>query len=152
MRYERRHHMRSDAPQSDCGFSVSNLVLGALIALVIAYPSLAAAPPAKIGGHPQSTASPISAALDRTHKGDRLIPAGATFTARWNILDESGGRDLRPFRSDRPMERQMKAKIPFGCDPAFGPLVHTNFSGRCLAAIADRAKLAGMAVLKRAYV
>jgi hypothetical protein len=142
MRFERRHPVRATAPQSDRRFSVSNPVLCVLAALVIAYPSLAAAPPTKVGGRPQSIASLISNAVDCTHKGDRLVPAGATFAARWNIQDASGGNDLRPARSQRPMERQMKAKIPFGCDPAFGPLVHANFSARCLASVRGRTKLA----------
>jgi hypothetical protein len=142
MRYE--HPMRATAPQSDSRFSV----LSTLVALVIACPSLAAAPPTKVGGDPQSIATTTSNAVDRTHKGDRLIPAGATFAARWNIQDASVGSDLRPARSERPTERQMKAKIPFGCDPAFGPLVHANFSGRCLARVGGRAKLAA---LKRAF-
>jgi hypothetical protein len=140
MRHEQ--HMRATAPQSDRRFSVSNPVLSALVAVVIAYPSLAATPPTKVGGRPQSIATLISNAVDRTHKGDRLVPAGATFAARWNIRDASGGNDLRPA------ERQMKAKIPFGCDPAFGPLVHANFSARCLASVGGRAKLAA---LKRAF-
>ena len=149
MRHE--HHMRATAPQSDRRFSVSNPVLSALVAVVIAYPSLAAAPPTKVGGDPQSIATTTSNAVDRTHKGDRLIPAGATFAARWNIQDASVGNDLRPAHSERPTERQMKAKIPFGCDPAFGPLVHANFSGRCLAGVGGRAKLAAKAALKRPF-
>ena len=102
MRYE--HPMRATAPQSDSRFSV----LSALVALVIAYPSLAAAPPTKVGGDPQSIATTTSNAVDRTHKGDRLIPAGATFAARWNIQDASVG-------SDRAAKL---AAIPAGESPA----------------------------------
>ena len=147
MRHEQ--HTRATAPQSDRRFSVSNPVLSALVAVVIAYPSLAATPPTKVGH--QSIATTTSNAVDRTHKGDRLIQAGATFPARWNIQDASVGSDLRPARSERPTERQLKAKIPFGCDPAFGPLVHANFSGRCLAGVGGHAKLAAKAALKRPF-
>jgi hypothetical protein len=149
MRYQRQDTMRVNMARSDRRFAVGNFVIGAVAALVIAYPSLAA-PPTSAGRHVQPLATLISDAVDRTHKGDRAIPAGATFAARWNIQDRPVGDDFPASRSGTPMERQMKAKIPFGCDPAFGPLVHANFSARCLASAEGRKKLAGKYVLKRA--
>ena len=145
MRYERRNHVRANVSQSDRWFPLRNPVLStvvALVTLVIAYSSLAAVLPTNVGGHPQSIAATSSNAVDRTHKEDRLILPGATFAARWNIQNETAGIDLRPVRSERPTKRQMKAKILFGCDPAFGPLTHANFSARCLASAEGRAKLA----------
>jgi hypothetical protein len=142
MLYQRQDTTRANVAQSDRRFSVGNSVISAVAALVIAYPSLTS-PPASAGRHVQPLAAPISDAVDRMHKGDRAIPGGGTFAARWNIQDRSVGDNFRPSRSETPMEHQMKAKIPFGCDPAFGPLVHANFSGRCLASAEGRAKVAG---------
>jgi hypothetical protein len=122
-----------------------NCVLSAVVALMITFPSLAASP-TNVGSHLTTL---ISTAVDRTHKGDRAIPAAATFAARWNIQDGSAGRAWLPH-SERPAERQIKAKIPFGCDPAFGPLVPANFSARCLASFEGR-PLAGEVILERAF-
>jgi hypothetical protein len=141
MRYQRQDSLQANVARGDRRFSVGNFVSSAVVALVIAYSSLAA-PLTSVGGHAQPLATLISDAVDRTHKGDRGVQAGATFAARWNIQDRSVGDDFRPARFETPMERQMKAKIPFGCDPAFGPLVHANFSARCLASSEGRAKLA----------
>jgi hypothetical protein len=141
MRYEPRNHARANVSQSDRWFSLRNPVLSTLVALVIAYSSLAAVLPTKIWAHPQSIAATSSNAVNRTYKEDRLIAPGATFAARWNIQNESVGNDLRPVRSERPTKQQMKAKILFGCDPAFGPLVHANFSARCLASADGRANV-----------
>ena len=144
MRRQRQDFTRVTVAHSDHLFSVSNCVLGAVAALLVAFPSLAA-PPTHVGGYMQTL---ISSAVDRTHKSDRAIPASATFAARWNAQDGLTANNFRSPHSERPTERQKKAKIPFGCDAAFGPLVHANFSARCLASAEGRARLAGMAVLK----
>ena len=141
MRYELGNLLRTNVSQSDRWLSLRNPVLSALVALAIAYSSLAAILPAKVGAHPGSIAATNSNAVDRNHKGDRLILPGATFAARWNIQNEAAGNDLRPVRSERPTKGQMKAKILFGCDPAFGPLVHATFSARCLASAEGRANV-----------
>jgi hypothetical protein len=148
MRYERRDQTRVNVSQSDRWFSGLNPVLCALIALVVAYPSLAAVPAAKVDTRPQSIATTSSNTVDRTHKGDRLIVPSATFAARWNIHDAPGGNDLQPARVEPATKRLMKAKILFGCDPAFGPLVRANFSARCLASVEGLTKLAA---LRRTY-
>jgi hypothetical protein len=140
MRYEPRNHVRANISQSDRRL-LRNPVSSALVGLVIVYSSLAAILPTRVGAHPQSTAETSTNAVDRTHKEDRLIPPGATFAVRWNIQNGSGGFDLRPVRSERPTKPQMRAKILFGCDPAFGPLVHANFSARCLASAEGRANV-----------
>ena len=144
MRCQRQGFTRVTVAQSDRLFSVGNCVVGAVAALLIAFPSLAA-PPTHVGGHMPTL---ISSAVDRTHKSDSAIPASATFDARWNAQGGLAANNFRSPYSQRPTERQMKAKIPFGCDPAFGPLVRANFSARCLASTGGRARLAGMAVLK----
>jgi hypothetical protein len=141
MRYEPRNHVRANISECDRWFFLCNPVLSALVAFVIAYFSLAAILPTKVGAHPQWVAAMSTNAVDRTHKEDRLIPPGATFAVRWNIQNESAGNDLRPVRSERPTKPQMRAKILFGCDPAFGPLMHANFSARCLASAEDRANI-----------
>lgn len=142
MRRQRQDFTRVTVAHSDHLFSVGNCVLGAVAALSIAFPSLAA-PPTHVGGHMPTL---ISSTVDRTHKSDRAIPASVTFDARWNAQDGLAANNFGTPHSERPTERQMKAKIPFGCDPAFGPLVHANFSARCLASAEGRARLAGMAV------
>jgi hypothetical protein len=138
MRCELGNHVRTNVLQSDRLFSLRNPTSSALVALAIAYSSLAAVLPIGVGARPHSIAVTSSNAVDCTHKEDRLISPGATFAARWNIQNESAGNDLRPVRAERPTKPQMRAKILFGCDPAFGPLVHANFSARCLASAEGR--------------
>jgi hypothetical protein len=144
MRCQWQDFTRATVARSDRLFSVGNCVLGAVAALLIAFPSLAA-PPTNVGGHIPPL---ISSAIDRTHKSDRAIPASGTFAARWNAQDPLATNKFRSPYSEKPTERQMKGKVPFGCDPAFGPLVNANFSARCLASAGGRARLAVMAVLK----
>jgi hypothetical protein len=141
MRCELGNHIRTNVLQCVRWFSLRNPTLSALVALAIAYSSLAAILPIGVGARPHSMAVTSSNAVDRAHKEDRLISPGATFAARWNIQNESVGNDLRPVRSERPTKPQMRAKILFGCDPAFGPLVHANFSARCLASAEGRANV-----------
>ena len=113
MRCERQDFARAIVAQGDRALSVGNCVLSAIVALVVAFPSLAASLP-NVGGH----LALISNAVDRTHKSDRIIPATATFAARWD--NGSAGKIWIP-RSERSARRQFKAKIPIGCDRAFDP-------------------------------
>jgi hypothetical protein len=151
MRLGRRHHIPATMAQGDAWFSLSNSAFSTLAALVIAYLSLAAAPPTAAGHSLSATRALIANAVDRVHKSDRFTPAGATFASRWNLKGVSVGDDLRPARAEKPIERQISAKIPFGCDPAFGPLVHDNFSARCLASVGGRTKLAATPALKGGF-
>src|SRR6185369_11061635 len=107
MRYELGNLVRANVSQSDRWFSLRKPLLSTLVALAIAYSSLAAILPAKVGAHPGSIAATSSNAVDRTHKSDRHIPPGATFAVRWNIQNGSGGIDLPPVRSERPTKPQM---------------------------------------------
>ncbi|PWT80107.1 MAG: hypothetical protein C5B58_12310 [Acidobacteria bacterium] len=90
-----------------------------------------------------SYAAPNFNVVDRSHKGDRLVPAAAALAARRDIQDNiSSGTSAPPARLDKPTEHQIERKIPLGCDPAFGPLVRANFSARCLARVETRLRVA----------
>jgi hypothetical protein len=91
----------------------------------------------------QSSAALNFSVVDRSRKGDRLVPVASTFTARWDMQDDTP-RDTsaRPARLEKPIGRQIGPRIPFGCDPAFGPLVRANFSARCLASAEMRTQVA----------
>ncbi len=61
--------------------------------------------------------------VDRTHKGDRMMPARDS--SQSNVAPA-------PVEQTRPQP----ARIPVGCDPAFSPLSgqsRANFTARCLA-------------------
>jgi hypothetical protein len=63
-------------------------------------------------------------AVDRTRKGDRLLPSPR----------DSGASKVQPAPAEQT--RPHPQRIPVGCDPVFSPLTgstRANFTGRCLA-------------------
>jgi hypothetical protein len=145
MRYERRCHIQPDLRQKRNRHSIlaSCPVVSALVALAVAFPPLVTKSSMHSAESAQSYAALNFNVVDRSRKGDRLVRTASTFTARWNIRDdEPSGASARPALLEKPIERQIERKIPFGCDPAFGPLLRANFSARCLASAETRTQVA----------
>lgn len=145
MRYQQRRHVQPDAPQGRDRHSIlaSCPVVSALVALTIAFPPLVTKSSVQSAVYAQSYAAPNFSVIDRSRKGDRLVPAASTFTARWDMQDDMrSGISARPARLEKPIGRQIEPRIPFGCDPAFGALVRGNFSARCLASAEMRTQVA----------
>lgn len=93
MRYEQRCHVQPDMPQNHrrCSILTSCPILSALVALAIAYSPLVAKPSTQTTGSAQSSVARTFNVVDRARKGDRLVPAAATFAARWNIQNDASG-------------------------------------------------------------
>jgi hypothetical protein len=145
MRCQQRRHVQPDVPQGRDRRSIlaSCPVVTALVALTVAFPPLVTKPSMHSAESAQSYAALNFSVVDRSRKGDRLVRAASTFTARWDMQDDTpSGTSARPARLEKPSGRQVGPRIPFGCDPAFGPLVRANFSARCLAGAETRTQVA----------
>jgi hypothetical protein len=113
-------------------------ILSALVVLAVVSPPLVTKPYIETAGSARSSGALTF--LDRARKGDGIVTTAATFAARWNVLYGGSGGGYPP--PARLKESQTGKKVPFGCDPAFGVHVRINFSGRCIASVDTRVRLA----------
>ena len=122
----RRHASSQNKVLSAVGYIIGS----AVIALGLTYL------PAVAGTTLTTPTHLVSDSVNRIHKGDRFTGVG--FDTRWNALATptrtgSGKNGVHPQSAHRVKSVQT---IPFGCEPAFSPLVVVgNFSARCIAAI-----------------
>jgi hypothetical protein len=122
---------------------------GAVAALV----AMDFAPPVKsaidewAGASANASTVQVMNTVDRSHKGDRLVPSRPSLGALPAINNDVAFPQVTIRDKERaaakpvPAEQAQKpivvrgSKVPIGCDPAFSPLAASaslNFAGRCL--------------------
>jgi len=123
-------------------FKLAPYFAGGLVALVAMdfVPPMKSAIDELMGTSANASTVQVVNTVDRTLKGDRLIPlrpaAGAASSSRVVEMPEvtTRAKAVKPVPAE-PAVKSIRGKVPIGCDPAFSPLAASaslNFAGRCL--------------------